>query len=46
VADRVACRVRLGLVHATKMIRWKLSSISEWKGGGDDHASNGGGWYA
>lgn len=46
VADRVACRVRLGLVHATKMIRWKLSSISQWKGGGDDHAPNGGGWYS
>ena len=45
-ADRVACRVRLGLVEATKRIRWKLTSITQWKGGRDDHAPNGGGWYS
>jgi hypothetical protein len=46
VADRATCRIRFGLVHATKRVRWKLSSISEWKGGWDDHAPNGGGWYS
>ena len=46
IASRVACRVRLGLVDPTKRIRWKLSSITEWEGGRDDRAPDGGGWYA
>ena len=46
IANRVTCRVRLGLVEPTKRIRWKLSSITEWQGGRDDHAPDGAGWYS
>jgi hypothetical protein len=46
IADRVACRIPFVLVDATKRVRWKLSSISQWKGGRSDRAPNGGGWYA
>jgi hypothetical protein len=45
IADRVACRIYLKFVDATKRIRWQLYSISQWKGGTADHAPNGGGWF-
>jgi hypothetical protein len=45
IDDRVACRVRFGLVDATKKVRWRLTSISEWKGGRFERAPNDGGWF-
>ncbi|MGZ8582269.1 MAG: hypothetical protein ACXWXG_02965 [Actinomycetota bacterium] len=42
--DRVVCRVRIGVEHPDKRIRWKLISTSRYEGV-TEYAPNDRGWY-